>query len=87
MERARAAGVVGFVVIGVGSDLTQARSAVALAKRLPERARAVVGVHPHEAASLDDAMVEELSSLVAQKEVLAVGEMGLDYHTITRRAT
>ncbi|MGH7298697.1 MAG: TatD family hydrolase, partial [Polyangiaceae bacterium] len=33
MERARAAGVAGFVVVGVGRDLEPARAAVALARR------------------------------------------------------
>jgi TatD DNase family protein len=40
----------------------------------------VVGVHPHDAASLDEAAYAELETLVAAPEVVAVGEMGLDYH-------
>ncbi len=80
LERARAAGVAGFVVVGVGRDLAPARAAVALAKRLPERTGAAVGVHPHDATTLDDAAYEELARLSREPEVVAVGEIGLDYH-------
>ena len=80
MDRARSAGVGAFVVVGVGRDLAPARHAVQLAARLPERVAAVVGVHPHDATSLDDAAFDELSRLARAPEVVAVGEIGLDYH-------
>lgn len=80
LDRAREAGVSGFVVIGVGADLGPARGAVALARRIPERAGAAVGVHPHDAQSLDDAAYAELARLAAEPEVVAIGEIGLDYH-------
>jgi len=79
MARARAAGVSAFVVVGVGADLGPARFAVELAARRPD-VRATVGMHPHEAAQLTDAMLAELEQLAARPEVLAVGEIGLDYH-------
>jgi len=79
MARARAAGVSAFVVVGVGADLGPARFAVELAARRPD-VRAAVGMHPHEAAQLTDAMLAELEQLAARPEVLAVGEIGLDYH-------
>ncbi len=80
ITRARAAGVKGFVVIGVGRDLSQARSAVALAERIPERIGAAVGVHPHDATTLDDAAYAELAALARRDSVVAIGEIGLDYH-------
>jgi TatD DNase family protein len=80
LARARAAGVIGFVVIGVGKDLAPARAAVALARRHVDRISATVGVHPHDASTLDDAMYTELASLAADPHVVAVGEIGLDYH-------
>jgi TatD DNase family protein len=79
IERARALGVEAFVVIGVGSSLEPARQAVALAGRRSD-CFAAVGVHPHEATTLDDAMFDELARLAAAPEVVAVGEIGLDYH-------
>ncbi|HVU04710.1 MAG TPA: TatD family hydrolase [Polyangiaceae bacterium] len=78
LARARAEGVSAFVAIGVGS--------VAAAKEVRElairRADVVctVGVHPHEAAELGDAAFEELEALARAPEVVAVGEIGLDYH-------
>lgn len=80
MERARAAGVGSFVVIGVGRDLAPARHAVALGQRLPSQVAAVVGVHPHDATSLTDETYAELRELARAPEVVAVGEIGLDYH-------
>jgi TatD DNase family protein len=79
LSRARAVGVLGFVCIGVGRDLAAARAAVALAS---ERADvfAAVGVHPHDAAVLDEPMWQELRSLVRHPRVVAVGEIGLDHH-------
>jgi TatD DNase family protein len=80
LARARDVGVTGFVVIGVGEDLAPARAAVALASRSPARVGAAVGVHPHDAKTLDDAAYEELARLARDPSVVAVGEIGLDYH-------
>jgi TatD DNase family protein len=80
MERARQAGVVGFVVVGVGEDLAPARDAVALAKSAPDRVVACVGIHPHDAVSWSEAAHAELRALASHPEVVSVGEIGLDYH-------
>ena len=80
LARAGAAGVTGFVVIGVGRDLEPARAAVSIAAAHPDRAAASVGVHPHDASMLDDAAYAELASLASSPHVVAVGEIGLDYH-------
>jgi TatD DNase family protein len=79
LARAIAAGVGRFVVIGIGHDLGAARAAVALSARRSD-VHAVVGVHPHDASVLDDAMFGELDLLAADPHVVAVGEIGLDYH-------
>jgi TatD DNase family protein len=80
VARAEASGVVGFVVIGVGGDLEPARAAVDLASKWPEKVGAVVGVHPHDATTLTDAALAELTLLGASPHVVAIGETGLDYH-------
>ncbi len=80
MSRAQAVGVVGFVVVGVGKDLTQARQAVDLARRRPDRVCACVGIHPHDAVSWSPEAHAELRDLARTPEVAAVGEIGLDYH-------
>ena len=78
LERARAAGVAGCVSIGVGS-LAHAESAVALAEQA-ENVVATVGVHPHDAQSLDPALEAALEALARRERVVAVGEVGLDFH-------
>lgn len=79
LERARAAGVGGFVVVGVAETAQSAEDAVALAERHPDVV-AAVGVHPHDAAAVDDAAWDVISRLASRPRVAAVGEMGLDYH-------
>jgi TatD DNase family protein len=88
MARARAAGVVGFVVVGlarvdrevVGDPIEPARFAVDLARRLPGQVAACVGLHPHDAADHDASLHERLKELAREPDVAAVGEIGLDYH-------
>ena len=41
---------------------------------------AAVGVHPHDAVTYDAAVEKELQRLLAEEKVVAVGEIGLDYH-------
>jgi TatD DNase family protein len=79
IARAQAEGVTAFVNIGVGRDLEPARNAVALAERRAD-VWATVGVHPHDADSLDDAAFAELEVLARRDRVVAIGEIGLDYH-------
>jgi len=78
LERARNAGVTGFVCIGVGS-LAQTRSALDLAARRSD-VWATVGVHPHDAAQFDAAHESELLRVVREQRVVAIGEIGLDFH-------
>jgi TatD DNase family protein len=78
IERARTAGVGAFVAIGVGS-LDMAREVHALAERRRDVV-CTVGVHPHDAAILDDATFDAIEGLSRATAVVAVGEIGLDYH-------
>ena len=41
---------------------------------------ATVGVHPHDAAKATSATLARVSDLLAYPKVIAVGEIGLDYH-------
>jgi TatD DNase family protein len=79
LARAEAQGVRGFVVVGVGRDLAPARAAIALAQRR-SRTFAAVGIHPHDAVNYTPGARRELTSLAADASVVAVGEIGLDYH-------
>lgn len=77
LERMAAAGVTGAVVAGY--DLPSSYRAVELAQRYPQL-RAVIGVHPHDSDTIDDALINELRELARAPQVLAIGEIGLDYH-------
>jgi TatD DNase family protein len=75
LERARQAGVSAFLCVGVGG-LAQAQQALALAEQHAD-VFASAGVHPHDAAR-DGAL--DFAALWAHPRLLAVGEVGLDYH-------
>ena len=79
LDRAEAAGVEAFVAIGSGYGIEHNARAVKLAGA-DARVVATVGVHPHEAAELTDALRVKLAEWVAQPRVVAVGECGLDTH-------
>jgi TatD DNase family protein len=76
IARAAASGV---VMITVGVDLPTSRAAVALAAQ-HDGVYAAVGVHPHDAASLTMAALDELRRLCLHPKVVAVGETGLDWN-------
>lgn len=75
LERARLAGVSAFLCVGVGG-LSQAQQALALAERCPD-VFASAGVHPHDA---ERDQLLDFEALWAHPRLLAVGEVGLDYH-------
>ena len=77
LERARAAGV-GHVVV-IGESLAGSEKAVGLA-RSRTGLSATAGVHPHEASSWSGDVEARVRELLAEPEVVAVGETGLDYH-------
>jgi len=78
LVRARAAGVHAIVVVGADEKTDAAREAVALAETDPTL-HAVVGIHPHHAAGVDDAVLSEIETLARNKRVVGIGETGLDY--------
>ncbi len=77
LARARAAGV-GVIVIP-GIDLVQNRQALQLAEQADDLFVAV-GVHPNSADGCTGESMAELRTLAAQRKVVAIGEIGLDYY-------
>jgi TatD DNase family protein len=65
--------------INPGVDLASSHVAVALAQQ-HECIYAAVGIHPHDAKTLDAVALKELKQLAASPRVVAVGEIGLDYY-------
>ena len=70
-------GIIGFV--DVGADMASSRRAVKLAHEY-NRTFASVGVHPDVVGELDDDRIEELYRMALDEKVVAIGEIGLDYH-------
>ncbi|MDO4582045.1 MAG: TatD family hydrolase [Bacillota bacterium] len=78
LQRAEQAGVSRIVTIGC--DWRSSLLAVHIAERNSGRVYAAVGVHPHDAHTLDQTLLERLCELAAAPQVVAWGEVGLDYY-------
>jgi TatD DNase family protein len=76
VSRALEAGV--SRILTVGTTVDGCRTALDLADR-HEGVYAVLGLHPHEAGSVDTDDVERLTELLEHPRAVAVGETGLDY--------
>ena len=63
-----------------GFDLASSGAAIALAEAHPDLIDAAVGIHPHYAATVTEADWETVAALAADERVVAVGEIGLDFH-------
>jgi TatD DNase family protein len=78
VARAKAAGVETMLIVGgVDADAGH-RRAVAVAEALGLPASA--GVHPHEARLATPETYDELRTLARDKRIVAIGEIGLDFH-------
>ena len=78
VARARAAGLAEMLVVG-GVD---AEDGLARALFVAERFSlpATAGVHPHEARLADAGVYDRLRGLAREGQVVAIGEIGLDFH-------
>ena len=77
LERAKAAGV--EKIINFGSTMQSSIAVVELTKNFSEL-YAGVGIHPEEIDAFDEKTCARLAALAAEKKVVAIGEIGLDYH-------
>lgn len=66
-------------VINAASDLTSAARCITLAETYPY-IYAAVGVHPEAAERFDAATIPALRGMATHPRVVAIGEIGLDYH-------
>lgn len=83
--RARETGVEMVLSIGIGDGPATMQGALEISRKYAGDARmprivASAGVHPQEAALADAAAYDTLSALAAEPEVVAIGEVGLDYY-------
>jgi TatD DNase family protein len=77
ITRAVAAGVT--QLLQVGCDLESSRTVVALSQRV-SGVYAAVGVHPHNAVTLNADVLDALAALLQHAKVIAWGEIGLDFY-------
>lgn len=77
LDRADDAGIEHLVCIG--DRIETSRRALALARSHP-RITAVVGIHPHYESQYTPKQLLELQALAGDDRVVAIGEIGLDYH-------
>lgn len=78
IARAQSAGVRQMVVIGF--DLASSQQAVRLSEAFPGTLFAAIGVHPHDAKNWDAATEQRFRALSDHPHVVAIGEIGLDFH-------
>jgi len=67
------------LILNASSNLSSSRFSLDLADKYPF-IYASVGVHPHDASSMDEGTVSELERMLSHSKAVAVGEIGLDYH-------
>jgi len=67
------------LILNSGSSLRSSKQSLELADKY-SFIYASVGVHPHDAKSMNDETIEELEALLQHPKAVAVGEIGLDYH-------
>ena len=78
VERARAAGLVEMLIIGGVDEDKGLERALAVAEGLGLPVTA--GVHPHEARLADEQVYDQIRGLAGEGRIVAVGEIGLDFH-------
>lgn len=69
----------GMLVVNAGADLKSSRFSVELARDY-SFIYACVGVHPHDAKDVPEDYLSRLEAMAKEPKVVALGEMGLDYH-------
>jgi TatD DNase family protein len=89
LQRAWQQGVRTVLSIGIGEGPDTMQQALELSRhyagkagipRCIPRILATAGIHPHEAQFANQAALEKLDGLLDSPDVLAVGEIGLDYY-------
>ncbi|HKZ31112.1 MAG TPA: TatD family hydrolase [Vicinamibacteria bacterium] len=78
IARAREAGLVEMLVVGEVDEGEALRRSLRVAEvyGLP----ATAGVHPHQARLADEHTYDEIRGLARERRVVAIGEIGLDFH-------
>lgn len=68
--------------VNIGYDLKSSKKSLELAKEY-EFIYAVIGVHPTDISEYNEVLESELEKMAKDSKVVAIGEIGLDYHWMT----
>ncbi len=66
-------------ILSPGTSIESSKAALQLADRF-DNVFAAIGVHPNYGAAWDESSIDELAVLADHPKVVAIGEIGLDYH-------
>jgi len=66
-------------IVDPATNLETCKQVLALADK-HDSVYACVGVHPHDAKEVDDRVLEEIEQMSYHNKVVAIGEIGLDFH-------
>ena len=77
LERAAAAGI--SLILNIGADMESSARSIALCEKHSE-IYAAVGMHPHDSKDMREEDYIQLERWTAHPRVVAIGEIGLDYH-------
>ncbi len=66
-------------MILTGTSVKNSQQSAQIAKKYPAVLYATAGIHPHDAKSFDNQSIAKLRELLQQKQVVSVGECGLDF--------
>ena len=85
LRRAAEAGVGAVLAIGIGEGPAEMHQALDICREFNGRPGmprlfASAGIYPHNAPEADEAALQKLDRLLAEPEVIACGEIGLDYY-------
>ena len=85
LKRAYDAGIGAVLAIGIGEQAAGMDGALRICRQFNDhpgipRLYASAGVYPHNTHEIDDSVLAKLDSLLSEPEVIACGEIGLDYY-------
>jgi len=85
LRRAADAGIGAVLTIGIGEGPAEMQNALEICRQFNgkpgmPKLYASAGIYPHNAPEADEAALAKLDGLLAQPEVIACGEIGLDYY-------
>ena len=68
-------------IVNIGTNLENSEKSIALAEGFPE-VYATVGIHPYDCMFIEDMdkTLSQIEKMLSHKKVVALGEIGLDYH-------